>query len=176
VFFQQTLPRSKIDSRNLVRRRLPRALRQTVKDIHDRIDRGQDVRLSPPQRRQTQSGQSGLQGAEVVAAQNKIVQEVAGAVSVVKMDRIKEDPGEARVSDHVGSNSRKFPEDALDVRACRGRATLRGQMNLLWQMPTALLVLTAFASHGFAPIGCRLKQSNAQKGPAALGQPEIDID
>ena len=49
MFGEQSLTVDEIDDRSLLRRRLPGAMHQTVQNSQNRIDRGQDMRLGPPE-------------------------------------------------------------------------------------------------------------------------------
>ena len=81
VFGEQPLPACEIESGSLRRWRLPGALCQAVQDFQNRVDRGQDVRLSSPERGQPHFGQPELQWTEVASTEGQIMQEVPGACS-----------------------------------------------------------------------------------------------
>jgi hypothetical protein len=88
-----------------------------VQDFQDRVDRGQDVRLRPPEGGQPQGGQPELQWTEVVASEGEIMQEVPSAVSVVGMYRLETSLRHGRVGHHIRSDGCELPENGLDLRA-----------------------------------------------------------
>ncbi len=68
------------------RRRLPGpgdvvAAGEAAQHVEDSVERGEDMRLHPPQRRETEPGQRVLQVAHVVATHRQVVDEVAHALA-----------------------------------------------------------------------------------------------
>src|SRR5262249_5061977 len=117
VCSQQPLSVGESDNPFLLRRRLPRASRQTVQGLQNRVNRGQDVRLRPAEGRKSQRGQAELQRAEVVAAEGEIMQEVSGAVMVVAMNLSETTLRHGWAGDHIRPDGREFLKNVLYVCA-----------------------------------------------------------
>ena len=122
VFGEQPLAVGEIDDRSLLRGRLPGALHQAVQDIQNRIDRGQDMRLGPPEGGKSQRGQPQLQRAQVAATQGQIMQEVPGTVPIVRVNLGETRLRHGQAGDHIRPDGREFAQDVLDVRASRTRS------------------------------------------------------
>ena len=57
-----------------------------MQDFQNRVDRGQDVRLGPPEGGKPHCGQPELQRAEIAATEGQIMQEIPGAFLIVWMN------------------------------------------------------------------------------------------
>ena len=122
MFGEQPFAVGEIDDRLLFGRRLPGPLRQAMQDIQHRVDRGQDVRLGSPERGKPHRRQPQLQRAEIAATEGQVMQEVPGAVPVVRVNLSETWLRPGLVRNHVRPNGREFTQDILDVRTTKTNA------------------------------------------------------
>jgi hypothetical protein len=122
VFGQQPLTSWEIENSSLLRRRPPGAIDEKVQNSQNRIDRGQDMRLGPPEGGKSHRCKPELKRAEVAAAEGKIMEEVPGTVSLVRVNLIETWRRHRLPGDHIRPDGRQLSEDALHIRASRIRA------------------------------------------------------
>ena len=96
-----------------------------MQGYQNRIDRGEDVRLGPTEGGKPQRGQPELQRAKVAATEGKVMQEVPGAVSIVRVNFIETWLRHGRGGDHIRPDGCELFQDALNVRPSRASAISR---------------------------------------------------
>ena len=101
VRVEQPLARRQVDALGCRRRPRWSGGRKGVAGRKDGLDRGQDVRFGPAERRQSGGRQPRLQWTQVAAPKGKIVEEVQSARPVLRVDVLQQVRGVVDQPQHV---------------------------------------------------------------------------